>query len=87
MTSFLKGKSDARETVKAQEERVVAEIVDDVKVGQPKLVIIEAWVTQPNGWTLARTLEDYRFSQRALTGYEPMGMFDGCAVWKRRSQQ
>jgi len=87
MTSFLQRKNDNRELVKRQEETVISEIVEDVQKGKPKLVIIEAWVTQPGDWTLARALQDYRFNQRALFDYEPMGMVDGCAVWKRRSQQ
>ncbi|MBX3136434.1 hypothetical protein KF707_09375 [Candidatus Obscuribacterales bacterium] len=87
MTSFLLRENDNREMVKRQEQTVVTEIVDDVQTGKPRLVIIEAWVTQPGGWTLARALEEHRFNQRALIGYEPMGMVDGCAVWKRRSQQ
>ncbi len=87
MTSFLQRTNDNRELVKRQEETVVTEIVEDVVAGKPRLVIMEAWVTQPGGWTLARALEEHRFIQRALVGYDPMGMVDGCAVWKRRSQQ
>lgn len=85
MTYYLKSKTETREAATAQEEKVVGEIVNDILGGKPKLVVIEAWATQPDGWTLARALEKHQFSQIALADYEPRGLVNGCAIWKRRN--
>jgi hypothetical protein len=82
MSYYLKDRAESRDLALAEEQKVVAEIVSDIRKSKPKLIVIEAWPTGRDGWTLYEGLERYRFTEKALADYVPSGWYNNCAVWK-----